>query len=311
MTTPSRVIVVGDKKSPKEYNCKKVIFLPYDIKLGFKLENVLPYNHYCRKMLGYLYSMQEGAEIIYDTDDDNKPLDNWELPIFNGTFNEVFSPDGFINVYKFYTSENIWPRGYPLELIRQNKELYLQNQSVQKNIEIGIWQSLTDNEPDVDVIYRLTDNRLINFKKKDPIVLSKGTVCPFNSQATAFRKELFPLLYLPTTVTFRFTDILRGLIAQPIMWDAGYNLGFTAPMVVQKRNDHNYLNDFELEIPCYLLAQKVVNIAKKSISKKDSIFNNLQNIYEALSKENIVDKNELITLEAWINDTKNLLKSED
>ena len=60
------------------------------------------------------------------------------------------------------------------------------------------------------------------------MVLGTGTMSPFNTQNTLIRKELFALLYLPTYVTFRFTDILRGLVAQPIMWAAGYALGFTA-----------------------------------------------------------------------------------
>ena len=41
-------------------------------------------------------------------------------------------------------------------------------------------------------------------------------------------------MYLPTFVTFRFTDILRSYVAQPIMWNAGYRLGFTNATVTQK-----------------------------------------------------------------------------
>jgi len=301
------VVVVGDKKSPISYDCKNVDFLPVDTKLNSELEKVLPYNHYCRKMLGYLYSIQNGADIIYDTDDDNAPLNNWKIPEFRGNINAVSSDDGFINIYKFYTKKRIWPRGFPLELINHSEKVYSADKLVKKDVEIGVWQSIVNNDPDVDAIYRLTDNELIEFEQKEPISLDIGTACPFNSQATAFRKELFPLLYLPTTVTFRFTDILRGLIAPPIMWNAGYTLGFTAPNVVQERNDHNYLNDFQSEIPCYLLAQKVVNIAKQSIKQDDSVIKNLENVYRALSEVEIVKQEELTTLTAWMNDLTELL----
>ena len=72
-----------------------------------------------------------------------------------------------------------------------------------------------------------------------------------------FRKEFFPLLYLPSFVTFRFTDILRGFVAQPILWKAGFNLGFTEATVFQERNAHNYVRDFESEIPMYLHTEKI------------------------------------------------------
>ena len=70
----------------------------------------------------------------------------------------------------------------------------------------------------------------------------------------------FALLYLPAHVTFRFTDILRGLVAQPILWAAGYQLGFTRATVVQERNPHELLEDFESESPGYLRVEKIVDI---------------------------------------------------
>ena len=109
-------------------------------------------------------------------------------------------------------------------------------------------------------------------------------------------------MYLPTYVTFRFTDILRGLVAQPIMWLYGYQLGFTNATVVQKRNPHDYMKDFLLEIPMYEHCEKVVEIASGVISAHDSIPNNIFNAYDALHKNKIVEKNELEVLTAWLKD---------
>ena len=47
----------------------------------------------------------------------------------------------------------------------------------------------------------------------DEFAISLITYSPFNSQNTLWRKELLPLAYLPSKVTFRYTDILRGMIA--------------------------------------------------------------------------------------------------
>lgn len=294
------VIVVGDKKSPEEYKCENTEFLAFDKELPFALVGKLPFNHYCRKMLGYLRAMQHGAEIIYDTDDDNLPLDNWTIPVFGADYDITPKDQGFLNIYNYYTDQKIWPRGFPLpEIINNTKVLPETNEFV----NVGIWQGLADGDPDVDAIYRLTDNTPCFFdKNKAPIILNSGTICPFNSQNTAFRKELFALFYLPSTVTFRYTDILRGLVAQPLMWSEGFKLGFTTATVVQERNIHNYLKDFESEIPCYLFAEKVIEISKNAINSSANLTDNLFNVYESLYNADIVKREELEVLSAWIND---------
>src|SRR6056297_3221617 len=75
------VVIVGDKKSkPIENNVNLTYLSVQDQKkLGFSIVDALPFNHYTRKNIGYLYAMREGAEVIYDTDDDNIPYDYWNL----------------------------------------------------------------------------------------------------------------------------------------------------------------------------------------------------------------------------------------
>jgi len=296
------VVVVGDKKSPAQYNCDNVTFLPVTQSQGTELENILPYNHYCRKMLGYIYALRNGAELLYDTDDDNAPKDNFYIPEFDGEFHSLTGKNIFANIYKCYSDQKIWPRGYPLELLTDDSNNYDIDSLDIKKQKIGVWQSIVDNEPDVDAVYRLTSNELCTFKPGKPVVLNPGTVCPFNSQATAFKKELVPLMYLPCTVTFRFTDILRGLVAQPIMWKAGYCLGFTPACVIQERNIHNYLKDFESEIPCYLFAKRVIEKSMEVVSENKSVSENLLAVYCMLEKEGIVKSSELDVLKAWLKD---------
>jgi hypothetical protein len=297
-----QLIVVGDNKTPLNWQCDNVDYMSiiHQDGLDFDLAKVLPYNHYCRKMLGYLKAINKGADFIVDTDDDNIPKSNWTFPDFEGKFDCLKQDLGFINIYQLYTEQNIWPRGLPLNLI--SKKFQLENKLSNKNCKVGIWQGLADEDPDVDAIYRLTSDMPCYFNDRAPIILSKGTITPFNTQNTMIRKELFPLMYLPTYVTFRFTDILRGLVAQPIMWLYGYQLGFTSATVVQKRNPHNYMTDFLSEIPMYQNTERVIELTVNSISKEESIENNLYNTYNSLLKEKIVYKKEMITLEAWLND---------
>lgn len=303
-----KLIVVGDKKSPDNWSCDNTTYLSIkqQEEQGFELGKVLPYNHYCRKMIGYLYSIKHGASMIIDTDDDNIPKENWEFPQFEGKFDCLPPDKGFINIYQYYTRDHIWPRGLPLNKITTDfSGVFTENKK--KDVKVGIWQGLADEDPDVDAIYRLTSNKFVNFEEKAPCAIEKGTLTPFNTQNTAIRKELFPLMYLPTYVTFRFTDILRGLIAQPIMWLYDYHLGFINATVVQKRNEHDFMKDFESEIPMYQHTEKVIELISGSTTASASISDNLYNGYEALLKNNIVRTEEMETLSAWLKDVNKLM----
>lgn len=299
-----QLIVVGDMKTPEDWHCLNVdyISVKQQESLDFELAKVLPYNHYCRKMLGYLKAIKNGADYIIDTDDDNIPKDNWNFPYFEQEYDCISEDRGFVNIYQLYTKEKIWARGLPLNLI--NRQFELENDLTAKNCRVGIWQGLADEDPDVDAIYRLTSDTPCYFEEREPIVLGKGTISPFNTQNTIIRKELFPLMYLPTYVTFRYTDILRGLIAQPIMWLYGYKLGFTNATVIQKRNPHDYMKDFISEIPMYETCEKVIELVSRVISSSDCIETNLYKAYNALLIENIVSDKEIVTLEAWLKDLK-------
>jgi hypothetical protein len=301
-----KVVVVGDKKTPHGWSWANVTYLPVETQpgVGRHLNKILPFNHYCRKMLGYLFAISDNAEYIIDTDDDNIPKEGWSFPGFDGEFSVTPDKQGYINVYQLFTKQHIWPRGLPLDLI--NKDFLPGIDLKVSNCRVGVWQGLADEDPDVDAIYRLTSDKPCFFDKREPVVLGEGTLSPFNTQNTIIRKELFPLLYLPTFVTFRFTDILRGLIAQPIMWLHGYNLGFTAASVVQKRNPHDYMKDFLSELPMYEYAARIPGIVQDSINVNCDIGSNLFRAYSALLKEGIVTSRELGTLEAWLKDLEYL-----
>src|SRR6185436_9382215 len=68
-----RVIVVGDRKTPADWRHEGATFISADqqSQLDFRLAKSLPWNHYCRKMLGYLAAIRDGASVVVDVDDDN------------------------------------------------------------------------------------------------------------------------------------------------------------------------------------------------------------------------------------------------
>ncbi|MCG9891867.1 MAG: STELLO glycosyltransferase family protein [Thermosynechococcaceae cyanobacterium MS004] len=297
-----QLVVVADKKTPANWNYEDVLFLSVEEqeKHSSSLSKRLPYNHYARKNLGYLYAINHGAETIVDTDDDNIPKKNWSMPLYQASYLKSSEALGFVNVYKSFTKIHIWPRGFPLDLVKSDSHLLKESELTKTLVNVGIWQGLADGDPDVDAIYRLVDNTPCFFADRDPVVLAKGTICPFNSQNTAFQKALFPLLYLPCFVTFRYTDILRGLVAQPIMWLLDYHLGFTKATVTQERNPHDYLKDFESEIPCYLYPYKVIDVVSSSIRSTYSVADNLYQAYAALCGAGIVTNEEVELVTLWL-----------
>lgn len=301
---PGEVIVVGDRKTPPDWRLEGVEYLGVEAQVAspLRLAKRLPWDHYARKNLGYLRAIERSASVIRESDDDNLPYPDWHFPDFVGQ-HDVLGGREYVNIYAEYTQDRVWPRGLPLDEVLSASGDVIGRQSSQ----IGVWQGLADGDPDVDAIYRLTVGAPIDFDRSvPPRVLDLGTVCPFNSQNTAFAREAFALLYLPSTVTFRFTDILRGLVAQPILWAAGLRLGFTTSTVRQERNEHDFLRDFESEIPCYLHSRDVVATVLASVTPDLSIEENLERAYRSLADAGFVEEEESRLVDAWLADLRDV-----
>ncbi len=304
-----RLVVVGDKRSPAGWTHPGVDFLSVSRqrRLPFKTVGALPWNHYARKMLGYLWAAREGATVIGESDDDNLPAPGWNFPDFEGHFQQVPADRGFVNIYyPLFTDQAIWPRGLPLSCIRDPKTMVGTEELTADRCRIGVWQALADGDPDVDAIYRLTSNAPCRFARRSPVVLGTGTLSPFNSQNTAFIREMLPLMYLPAYVNFRVTDILRSYVAQPILWSAGFRLGFTEPSVHQARNAHDFMEDFRSELPIYLEAEEMMACILATVRKGNSVTDNLYGVYRELERIHAVKDDELRLVEAWLEDVDGL-----
>lgn len=75
------VLIVGDKKSPKNFRLKNSSFISLKDqgKLNFSYSSKCPINSYSRKNIGFLLAMKNKANLIYDIDDDNEPKNNFFL----------------------------------------------------------------------------------------------------------------------------------------------------------------------------------------------------------------------------------------
>ena len=124
-----------------------------------------------------------------------------------------------------FRESRIWPPGaFLLRLINDS----FRKRALWRRLDehqCAIQQFLMDENPDVDAVFRLTNEGKEYFKGED-VVLESGTWCPFNSQNTLWFPAAFPYLYLPCTATFRMTDIWRSFVAQICLYSAGGKVAF-------------------------------------------------------------------------------------
>ena len=196
------VVVVGDKKSPPAYKVPKgagkVVYLDPAAQraLPYRILRLLPWNHFGRKNLGYVYAIHHGAKVILDIDDDNELLPSAKLAgglaprlalltHIRGTAHSVAVPEWHVpsgtaafNPYPYFrmraddaTPEEearypAWPRGFPLNGVldpttrpqpRANSSTSTAwPSSRQGQPQLGCIQLLADHDPDVDAIFRLS-----------------------------------------------------------------------------------------------------------------------------------------------------------
>ncbi len=296
--------LAGDKKSPSDFDLAgaRYLDLAAQVASGFAFAKACPPGHYARKNVGYLAAVRDGAEIIIETDDDNIPLDGFWQPRERRQTAPLVDAKGWCNVYAFFASSTIWPRGLPLDRIQGAVMSYASLE--ERASDCPIQQGLADQNPDVDAIYRLVLPLPFDFEPGRKVVLDQGVWCPFNSQNTTFWRDAFPLLYLPFHCSFRMTDIWRSFVAQRLMWEMGWRLQFHSSTVFQERNEHDLMRDFADEVPGYLHNERIRRTLEDLAlaSGLHALAENLVKAYEALVRLEVVGAAELPLLHAWLDD---------
>lgn len=299
-----QLVVVADKKTPKDWQLPGCIFLSVEQQeqLGYQISKLLPWNHYCRKNIGYLYAIEHGARIIYDTDDDNYMLDGalHYLPeksdcLRYETQQAVFNP------YDYFGQSSVWPRGYPLKAvtIKADGKFTMTN-----DLFMPIQQGLVNKDPDVDAIFRLTRNEYIDFLQGPPVAINHKVMTPFNSQNTLFYQSAFWGLLMPMSTTWRVADIWRGYWAQRLLWDLNGFLCFLPPTAYQDRNEHDLLKDFIQESDVYCKVDTLIQSLNEWHSDKDGLFDRMEDLFEMMVKNQFFGPSDLELAQAWIADLK-------
>lgn len=210
------VVIVGDKGGrPFNITAPNAVYLDTATQQDWggafpTLLQLLPWRHFGRKNLGYLYAIAHGAHQIWDFDDDNglimgldpKPAASGVFSVQVGSNCTVFNPYPLMGAPA--TVEALgpaaWPRGLPLDMLKVNCPYKLKQGQLDN---VTVIQSLAQHEPDVDGIFRLTRTVPFYFdaSSTSTLVIPKGVMVPYNAQATLVMQPAFWSLILPITVS--------------------------------------------------------------------------------------------------------------
>jgi len=164
--SPWKIVVIGDNKTnnsewQKFKNSTNLIYLSIEdqLKLGYNITKFIPLNSYTRKNIGYLYAIQNGANEIYDIDDNIKLVNKFFLNIYVNKYT-IYAENNnsvMVNPYNYFGKPSMWPRGYRLKDIEKKFEnKFYRLFSSRANLNHLIYQGLLNVEPDVDSIYSQT-----------------------------------------------------------------------------------------------------------------------------------------------------------
>lgn len=297
-TCSSELVIIGDKKTPVWDKSTLPSYVHYfsvedQIEKWPSLANLLPFNHYARKNLAYLWAIEHNVSILLDTDDDNSS----EVNVFENVpsnYRLIDSEVEWVNAYGYFGKHEIWPRGLPLDEARKP---LAESVEVRDSLDWHCFQSIVDGDPDLDAVGRLLYPENHYFENLAPLKLTGQNFCPTNSQATLWKKPIIPLLYLPVTSSFRMTDIWRGIVLSGYMRESSFCTAIGKLGFKQDRNVHNLINDFLDEVSGHEHNREIKAISDNAWNEIESCEENWEmgilNIYTKLIARRLLSQLDL------------------
>jgi len=259
------LVIVGDKKTPKNYKLKNGIYLSpkKQEKIDKKLSDLIGWNCIQRRNFGILYAWKKGADIVAVVDDDNIPFKNWGKNLlinnkiktnFYKTKALAFDPISATN------HKNLWHRGFPIQILDQRKNIKKQKKIIKPDIQADFW----NGDPDIDAICRMEHHPNCKFKDKY-FPLASNKVSPFNSQNTFISKKVLPHYFL-----FPHIGRMDDIWASFYVISKGFKVVYNKASVFQKRNQHDLTKDMLKEFIGYENNLRLIKDLKINVNKINS-----------------------------------------
>lgn len=255
-----RFFVAGDWKTPLEANIlmgeigNAWMIFP-EMQWSWACSDPIGWNCIQRRNIATLEALKWGADLIINIDDDNIPLDSYYFHAFKSALTEMTQtgwqsrhfnglravpPNGWWSAYGAFPH-----RGFPIGVNIETAYDFV------VDTKVGVAAGVCLGDPDIDAYTRLSQAPFVHevgeVTRAGYIVDPNMTRTVFNSQNTAFVRELAPAMFMLPGIG-RHDDIYASLICQRVMRDRGYVTHFGPPFVWQQRNAHNLINDLKAEI---------------------------------------------------------------
>lgn len=257
--------IAGDRKSDDIAITNFLIDIPnhsyYGIdwqhKLYPRLSHLIGENCIQRRNIATLEAVKWGADVIVMIDDDNIPLDknyfwnavqtdptptSWTRLPFSGL--KATSPSGWFDVGQLLqpAAEH---RGFP-----HTKRAQPAFEGI-TDAKIGVAAGICMGDPDIGAVERIANGPIVHgvseILRSGVVTDPRETWTVFNSQNTAFIRELAPAMFMLPGCG-RYDDIFASLICQRVMREKNLHVHFGRPFVWQQRNAHDLIKDLRQEI---------------------------------------------------------------
>ena len=249
------LIVVGDTKTPHyEYENLNCIYLSpeYQEKTYPELSDTIGWKSIQRRNIGFVEAYNRGADIVATVDDDNIPYDSWGTNVVVGETVEIDFYDTHLGVFDplSVTEHNqVWHRGYPIELVPFRKEVTYGGKLKRK---VLVQADLWDGDPDIDAMARLSIKPTVKFGVHD--AYGSTSISPFNSQNTFLARDVIPY-YSVFPHVGRMDDIWGGYVLQYYFPNS---VIYNKASVFQDRNVQDLITNLEKEIMGYRKTSELI-----------------------------------------------------
>jgi hypothetical protein len=250
-----RMFVALDEETPEE----AVNFLTYDLEnthcifiqeqMKYECSGLLQFNNDSRRNIALLEALKWGAELIVSIDDDMIPTQSEFVPedIFEFGFSGLMigSSQRWTDVGMF-TIPQASQRGLPVDTgMNSDWPTHV------VDAKIGAWQGIILGVPDAGAttaIERATRVHSASDILRNGFVVHPQAYVVFNSQWTAFRRELAPAFAQFYNHQGRNTDIFASMLMRRVMQVRNLYTYYGPPMAFHARTPRPLFNDLKAEM---------------------------------------------------------------
>jgi len=256
-TSDARFFVAGDKKTPPDAldfceGLDNVTYLGVGRQakyLGWTCSEFIGWNTDSRRNIAVLEALKWGAEVIISIDDDMIPCEHfsWQFQnLFDLPYEGIqFGHPGSWFDAGLFTIPPAPQRGLPAQM-----ESVLQPSFVM-DAKIGAAQGIILGTPDTDAMTAISKEPYVLGATdilRNGFVVHPQAYAVFNSQITAFHRDLAPAFMQHYASQGRNTDIFASLLMRRVMQERGLYTYFGPPFGFHARRPRPLIKDLKAEM---------------------------------------------------------------